>query len=78
MRELFDVAVVSGVRHPAAIGFMTDEIRREISIDGEPDDVAAKSRLRVCDFIVTAANRGRYGNASYTRGAEATRHVVIE
>ena len=33
MRELFDVAVLPGVRNPAAIGFITDEIRRVISID---------------------------------------------
>jgi uncharacterized protein (TIGR03032 family) len=33
VRELFDVAVVPGVRNPAVIGFMTDEIRRVISID---------------------------------------------
>ena len=33
VRELFDVAVLPGVRNPAAIGFMTDEIRRVISID---------------------------------------------
>lgn len=37
VRELFDVAVVPGIRNPAAIGFMTDEIRRVISIDDEAD-----------------------------------------
>ena len=33
VRELFDVAVLPGVRNPAAIGFKTDEIQRVISID---------------------------------------------
>lgn len=33
VRELFDVAVLPGIRNPAVIGFMTDEIRRIISID---------------------------------------------
>lgn len=33
VRELFDVAVLPGVRHPAAIGFMGDEINRVIAID---------------------------------------------
>ena len=33
VRELFDVAVLPGIRNPAAIGFMTDEIQRVISID---------------------------------------------
>jgi len=39
VRELFDVAVLPGVRNPAAIGFRTDEIMRVISIDesgGQP------------------------------------------
>jgi len=34
VRELFDVAVLPSVRNPAAIGLMTDEIQRVISIDG--------------------------------------------
>ena len=33
VRELFDVAVLPGVRNPALVGFKTDEIRRVISID---------------------------------------------
>jgi uncharacterized protein (TIGR03032 family) len=33
VRELFDVAVLPGVRSPALVGFKTDEIRRVISID---------------------------------------------
>ena len=33
VRELYDVAVLPGVRNPAAVGFVTDEIRRVISID---------------------------------------------
>jgi uncharacterized protein (TIGR03032 family) len=33
VRELFDVAVLPGIRNPAAIGFKTDEIQRVISID---------------------------------------------
>ena len=35
VRELFDVAVLPGVRNPAAIGFRTDEVHRVISIDDE-------------------------------------------
>ncbi len=33
VRELYDVAALPGVRQPSALGFMTDEIRRVISID---------------------------------------------
>ena len=33
VRELYDVAVLSGVRNPSVIGFVSDEIRRIISID---------------------------------------------
>ena len=32
--ELYDVAVLPGVRNPSMIGFKTDEIRRVISMDG--------------------------------------------
>lgn len=32
VRELFDVAFLPGVRRPSAIGFMTDEVKRVISI----------------------------------------------
>ena len=35
--ELFDVAVMPGVRRPSLVGFQTDEIRRMISI--APDEV---------------------------------------
>ncbi len=40
VRELFDVQVIPGVRNPAAIGFISDEIRRVISIDEGPDGTA--------------------------------------
>jgi uncharacterized protein (TIGR03032 family) len=33
VRELYDVAVLPGVRNPSALGFKTDEITRVISID---------------------------------------------
>jgi uncharacterized protein (TIGR03032 family) len=33
VRELFDVAVLPGIRNPAAIGFMSDEVKRVISVD---------------------------------------------
>ena len=33
VRELYDVAVLPGVRRPSAIGFKTDEIKRVISIE---------------------------------------------
>jgi uncharacterized protein (TIGR03032 family) len=33
VRELYDVAVLPGVRRPAAIGFRTDEVNRVISIE---------------------------------------------
>ena len=32
VRELYDVAVIPGVRRPSAIGFRTDEIRRVITV----------------------------------------------
>jgi uncharacterized protein (TIGR03032 family) len=34
VRELYDVAVLPGVRRPSAVGFKTDEVKRVISIDG--------------------------------------------
>jgi uncharacterized protein (TIGR03032 family) len=37
VRELYDVSVLPSVRNPAAVGFMTDEIQRVISIDEETD-----------------------------------------
>jgi hypothetical protein len=33
VRELYDVAVLPGIRNPSVIGFISDEIRRIISID---------------------------------------------
>lgn len=33
VQELYDVAVLPGVRRPMAIGFMTDEIRRVLTVD---------------------------------------------
>jgi uncharacterized protein (TIGR03032 family) len=33
VRELYDVAFLPGIRRPSALGFMTDEIQRTISID---------------------------------------------
>ena len=33
VRELYDVAVLPGIRRPAAIGFKTDEVKRVISIE---------------------------------------------
>ncbi len=33
VRELYDVAVLPGVRNPAAVGFISDEVQRVISID---------------------------------------------
>ncbi len=35
VRELYDVAVLPGIRNPAALGFKSDEITRVISIDGD-------------------------------------------
>jgi hypothetical protein len=32
VRELYDVAVLPGVRRPMALGFKSDEIRRTITI----------------------------------------------
>ena len=36
VRELYDVCALPGVRRPMALGFKTDEIRRVISIGGNP------------------------------------------
>ena len=33
VRELYDVAFISGVRNPSMLGFKTDEIQRVIAID---------------------------------------------
>ena len=33
VRELYDIAVLPGIRRPSALGFRTDEITRVISID---------------------------------------------
>jgi uncharacterized protein (TIGR03032 family) len=39
VQELYDVAVIEGCRHPAAIGFQTDEISREISFRTAPPEL---------------------------------------
>lgn len=39
VQELYDVAVIEGCRHPAAIGFQTDEISREISFHAAPPEL---------------------------------------
>lgn len=41
VQELYDVAVLPGVRRPMALGFKSDEIRRMIT-------VGASRRLRSC------------------------------
>ncbi len=40
VEELYDVAVLEHCRKPMAIGFQTDEIRREISFRPAPDELA--------------------------------------
>jgi uncharacterized protein (TIGR03032 family) len=48
VRELFDVAVLPGVRNPALVGFRTDEIRRVISIDqGSGKGAAINSKEKI-------------------------------
>jgi uncharacterized protein (TIGR03032 family) len=47
VRELFDVAVLPGVRNPAAIGFVSDEIQRVISIDESEPGATRASRAPV-------------------------------
>lgn len=37
VRELFDVGVIPGVKRPMALGFVSDEIRRSLSIEGGGD-----------------------------------------
>ena len=39
VHELFDVAVLPGIRNPAAIGFKSDEIQRVIAIDERTDAI---------------------------------------
>ena len=39
--ELYDVAVLPGVRRPMALGFQTDEIQRLLTIDTEPAPIFA-------------------------------------
>jgi uncharacterized protein (TIGR03032 family) len=39
VQELYDVAVIEGCRHPAVIGFQTDEISREISFHAAPPEL---------------------------------------
>ena len=41
VQELYDVAVLPGVRRPMALGFKTDEIRRVLTIE---DAASAESR----------------------------------
>jgi uncharacterized protein (TIGR03032 family) len=41
VRELYDLALLPGIRNPAAIGFRTDEIQRVISIEDEAPAVPA-------------------------------------
>lgn len=39
VQELYDVSVLPGVKRPMAIGFMTDEIRRVLTVDDQDWDV---------------------------------------
>jgi uncharacterized protein (TIGR03032 family) len=51
--ELYDVAVLPGVRRPMALGFQTDEIQRLLTIDTEPAPIFA--RLHVAGPAAHAA-----------------------
>jgi uncharacterized protein (TIGR03032 family) len=53
--ELYDVAVLPGVRRPMALGFQTDEIQRLLTIDTQPTPTFA--RLHVADPASHAARR---------------------
>ncbi|WP_416896650.1 MAG: TIGR03032 family protein [Minwuia sp.] len=44
VQELYDVSVLPGVRRPMAIGFMTDEIRRVLTVDDENWDTAPAAK----------------------------------
>jgi tetratricopeptide (TPR) repeat protein len=54
--ELYDVAVIPGVRRPMALGFKTDEIQRLITIEAEPK--AIFEPLSVPDPASHAAHSG--------------------
>lgn len=42
--ELYDVAVLPGIRRPAARGFKSDEIRRVIAVGASPQTQPAAGR----------------------------------
>jgi hypothetical protein len=46
VRELYDVALLPGRRNPAMIGFRSDEIRRILSFDTDPDAAATSYDTR--------------------------------
>jgi hypothetical protein len=46
VRELYDVALLPGRRNPAMIGFRSDEIRRTLSFDTDPDAAATSYDTR--------------------------------
>jgi predicted O-linked N-acetylglucosamine transferase (SPINDLY family) len=60
--ELYDVAVLPGVRRPMALGFQTDEIQRLLTIDTEPAPIFA--RLRVAAPAAHAAPAPTTGGLS--------------
>jgi predicted O-linked N-acetylglucosamine transferase (SPINDLY family) len=62
--ELYDVAVLPGVRRPMALGFQSDEIQRLLTIDTQPTPIFA--RLHVAD---PAAHAARQATPTPTAGA---------
>ena len=43
VKELYDIAILRGVRRPMALGFKTDEIRRTLTVGKMPEAPASGS-----------------------------------
>lgn len=61
VHELYDVAIIEGCRQPAAIGFQTDEISREISVGAAPPEIMRE--------VLSAADAGPVLNQPFLRRA---------
>jgi uncharacterized protein (TIGR03032 family) len=92
VKELFDIAVLPGVRHPIALGFQTDEIERLITFPGSNRIVSIRPgihhppetpvKITETDESVWAAPRScpppETAAANFERGRELQKQGLLE
>src|SRR5262249_18110577 len=72
--ELYDVAVLPGVRRPMALGFQSDEIQRLITIDTVSRPLFEDNRVTGDQSSVTGPPRHPTAEESAGRGGPVTGH----